>query len=419
MKNRSQLENILLARWQENERSQPKYEAMVDFLHSYQVDPGLIGRLISSATPVEMVSDELLCVLAMATQNVFDCDGCSPNRFFTDIEISTVKGMTFEPENDIDGDIRFNNVLCVRLDHYLTVISSQYLKLLLNSGHIIYRPETQRGMTIKQVADSIIKKFRINTRSVSHIAEMIVNKRYEPTTLTINVYSDDLDACIFNSRNRTLIIKDGVEVDMIDGLHRTYGTLEALMDSPNIQQPWELRIVHWSIPRAKLFIRQEDYKTPLTKEVRVSMDQNDLATQVVTMLNEAMYNEMQGRIATDTQSVLQGRSYTLFSIMVDAVRDFFKPKYQRDVSEISNYLVSFYNALIPLIQNRDGFIHYYLFYGYILLAEYFNRNKISLEELSRIIDALIEDPINDTDHIKSMTSAQRKIIKEWIDRVVI
>lgn len=417
---RRQLENVLLGCWEEHEKSRADFEALDDYLYrNYKIPLNLTTDILSLARPIDLISAELLCALAMGTFKVFDCAAANPAKYFTDIEIDAVSNMTFEQDESLDGDLKLSNVLCVRKDHYVTVISSQLLNKLLDSGRVVYRPETQRGSVVRRVGDAIIRKIRINHNSVKHITEMIIKRQYEPTMLTINVLSDDPDSCVYNSRNRTLYIKEGVEVNMTDGLHRTYGTIKALISNPDIDQPWILCITRWPISRVKTYIRQEDYKTPLPPEVRASMDQYDIATQIVTALNEAMQNEMQGRIATDTRSVAEGVAYTLFSVMLDGVRNGFKPKFQKDVSTITAYLVKFYNDLIPLIKSRDDLTHYGLFYGYTLLAARCYNGDTPFELLGGIVGRLHTNPLSRSGrNIKTLTLKEQQTVKEWIDNAL-
>ena len=420
-RDRKQLENILLGCWEEHEKSRADFEALDDYLYrNYKIPLNLVTDILSLARPIDLISAELLCALANGTYKVFDCPGANPSKFFTDTEIEAVGNMTFEQDGSVDGDLKFTNVLYVRRDHYVTVISSQYLNKLLDNGRIVYRPETQRGTVTRRSGDSIIKKIRINHNHVKHIDEMIRKRQYEPTMLTINVLSDDPDACVYNSRNRSLSVKKGVEVDMTDGLHRAYGTIKALINNPDIDQPWILCVTHWPIARAKSYIRQEDYKTPLSPEVRASMDQNDIATQIVTSFNEAPQNEMQGRIATDTRSVSERSAHTLFSVVLDGVRNGFKPKYQKDIPIIADYLVKFYNELVPLIQDKNDLMHYGLFYGYTLLAAYYYEGGTPLDTLSEVVNKLNENPLKKSGrNIKTLTLKLQQTVKEWIENAVV
>lgn len=419
-RDRSQLENLLLACFEENEGSRNVQENIKDFLFNrYKVNRGLTSSILSQSRPIQSISDELLCAFAEAAHDVWGKDACNPEIFFFENEIKIVHNTTFEVSGNIEGDIKLNSVLCVRPGQYITVITSQYLGALLNSGKINYRSETQRGVVSKRVEDTIIKKVRINPKSASEIADVIEKRQYEPTPLTVNVLSDDKDACVYSSRNRTLVIKNGVEVDMIDGFHRTYGTIKALINNPDIDQPWILCVTNWPIARTQSYIFQEDHKTPLAQEVRVSMDQNDLATQIVTRLNDKMHNEMQGKIVTDYRSVTQGVDYTLFSTMIDGIKDGFQPQYQRDINPIIDCLVNFYNELLPIIQSQDELMQYYLFYGYNLLAGYYYKNKISFSNLEKAVSLLREDPISSKKYSGHLSKKQRSKMKEWISHAIV
>lgn len=414
-RDRGQLENIILACWQENEKNRVGHDALRSYLwDKFKIEPGHISSLISGAKRIEGVSDQYLCALAMATYEVFGCQGSNPKEFFTDAELQKVKETSFEPTNSLNGDLKFDDVSYVCNDHYFTTISSQYLRALLDEGRLIYRPETQRGTITKRQGDAIIQKVRINRNNVTEIANDIEENKYEPTTLTMNVVKGSGEM-VYDARSRTLIVSKGAECNLIDGLHRTYGVIQAMIENPEIKQPWEFRIVNWSIEKAKAFIFQEDHKTPLTKEVRVSMDQHDLSTQIVSMLNQEMHNEMQGRIATDIRSITKGKAYTLFSMMVDSVRKFLKPQYQKDVESMTKRLISFYNALIPIINNKDDLMKYYLFYGYTQLASILP----SLDNLEEVIIALDHNPIENYGQKTSLATKHKKTIERWINNAVV
>ena len=419
-RDRSQLENILLACFEENEGSRSTQEDIKDYLFNhYQVNRGLTSSVLSQSRPIQSISDELLCVFAEAAYNVYGDDACNPEIFFTEAQIKVVQNTTFDIGSEIEGDIKFNNVLCVRPGQYMTVITSQRLSELLNSGRIVYRAETQRGTISKKVGDTIIKKMRINIKSASEIADEIINRRYEPTLLYVNALSDDEDACVYSGRNRTLTIRDGIEIDLTDGFHRTYGTIKALISNPTIDQPWMLCVTNWSIARTQSFIFQQDHKTPLSPEVRVSMDQNDLTTQIVTALNERMHNEMQGKIVTDYRSITEGIGHTLFSTMADGIEAGFKPQYQREIGSIVEFLINFYNELLPIIQQCESLTQSYLFYGYNLLAGHYYKNNIALDNLEHAVSLLSKDQSVDKKYYGQLTKRQRSKIEEWISHAIV
>ena len=89
----------------------------------------------------------------------------------------------------------------------------------------------------------------------------MIDGSFITNTITFNVLKDGNDNIEYNPDNMSLIIGKESEIDIVDGFHRSYAILKALITKPNLNKNWEVRIVNWDIDKAQRFIYQESLQT--------------------------------------------------------------------------------------------------------------------------------------------------------------
>ncbi len=345
---REQLEEQLHLIINEYATDKQIHEEIVGNMKNKNVSPGETRAILtqSSLHPLETMDIGLIYTL---TKNFYKATGrgiLNPENYFYKNEIEEGNKWKRPKPNIVIEDLTLSNFIQVDSDQWIGTMSSQQLGRLYNNGRILYRPETQRGLKLIKSKDSILYRIDYNLDAINNISDMILNGEFIANTITLNVLRDGNDTILYDPISSELEIGRRSEIDVVDGFHRSYGLLKALVVNPNLDFNWEIRVVNWDIAKAQRFIYQEDYKTPLRKEYKESLSQARLESTVVNNLNEAPHNEMQFKIATDINAIAHNRAYIMFNTMADAVKDNFKIQSQRDVRNITSFLVDFFNELI-------------------------------------------------------------------------
>lgn len=385
---REQLEHRLRLAIQEYATNKKIHDKIAENLTKRNVSPGETYGILTQSPmyPLETMDINLLYALIKEFYKVTGSPVLNPANYFYDAEIELGDKWKRTKEEYYIDDLVFKPVLQVDHDQWITILSSQEVGRLYNSGRILYRPETQRGMIAVKSKDSIVYRIDYNIEQINDIAEKLLNGSYIPNTLTFNVLKDGKDEVVYNSEDSSIFIGKESEINVADGFHRSYALLKALAINPNLQYNWEIRISNWDVDKAQRFIYQEDHRTPLRKEYRESLNKTKYANIVVNELNQRSQNELQFKIATDENALKFGNAYVMFNTLSEAIDNTFNINSQREARKIADYLVDFFNELIGIYIDHFNDIKksqkkYYItysnmFYGYIALAgELYNKEN--------------------------------------------
>lgn len=395
---RGQLEHYLRLTIEENALNTKVHDQVKEFFKQKNISPGEVAAMLTQQIPLETLDGVILYLLTKGLYQATGTEILNPTRWFTDIEIKEAEKYKKENEEVLDGDLIFENVLQVEEDQWVTVLTSQKIKQLYNSFRVFYRPETQRGMVSYRSGNSIIKRIDVNIRVVNNIAKKLIDGSFITNTITFNVLKDGNDNIEYNPDNMSLIIGKESEIDVVDGFHRSYAILKALITKPNLNKNWEVRIVNWDIDKAQRFIYQESLQTPLKKSRQEELNQSKLENQIVKNLNEMARNELQYKITTDYLLIKNNSAYVMFDDLSDAIKEVFTIKSQRDVKKITKFLIEFFNELVGIYSDeftnlksskeKCYITHPNMFIGYVALASKLKGKNNWEDELEDILSKI-------------------------------
>lgn len=424
---REQLEDQLRLIINEYAVDKQLHDEIVNNMENKNIPPGETRAILtqSSLYPLETMDIGLIYTLTKKLYRATGRGVLNPENYFYPNEMEEGDKWKRLKTKEVIGDIVLPNFVQVTEDQWIGTIDSQKLVHLYNNGRVLYRPEHQRGLKLVKTKDSILHRIDYNIDAINNIKEMLLGEnnkpKFIPNTITFNVLKNGNDVVKFDPENHTLIIGAGSEINVNDGFHRNYGTIKAVATDPSFNQVWELRVVNWDGAKAERFIRQEDYKTPLRKERRESLDQTKLENIIVNNLNEASQNEMQFKVAIDTNAIGYNRAYVMFSTMAEAIRDNFEIKSQRDVRKITDYLVEFFNEFIgmhiddfnniPRSQGKSYITMPNMFIGYITIAgELYKTNNWQdlLEDIVASVDFTKQNVFWEQINISKSTLTRRE-----------
>lgn len=231
---------------------------------------------------------ELFLVLSKLDKNKL-------SDFYTEKEIKAYSSQHYEIEK-LKFPIKFK-VIPVADDQWIGATNFKYLMELRNAQLINYNENTQRTLIYK-IKNGVEKFFiSLNFAAVKAIKESIINKRYIPDTITLNLQEDDekLDYT-YNVKTSELIIKNATALDIIDGYHRYIAFGQAYDLDNEVDYPVEIRITNFSESKANQFIYQEDQKTKMTRTDSNSFNQYDSGNQIATRLDSDPQFNLNGEI---------------------------------------------------------------------------------------------------------------------------
>lgn len=239
----------------------------------YDLPISVTSDILTLRVDLESLSDFVLfCVTNIIEEKLVD-------KWFTEIEIGRYSKEKFKVSR-IKMPMSFD-MIQIDANQWIGGISSKYLMLLRDAQMIRYNENAQR--TLERVINGDKEYYRIslNKNAVNGIMESLSNGSYIPNTITLNM-PEDAD---FYYKEGKLIIRSISAFDILDGYHRYIAMSNLHTTNKDIDCKMELRIVCFPESKARHFIWQEDQKTKMKKIDSDSMNQNDVANQIVDMLN--------------------------------------------------------------------------------------------------------------------------------------
>jgi len=385
-----------------------------ELFDEHNITPGQTRGLINGTIPLMSVSLEILFVLAKALYKYTKDEKVNPEKYFTEYEINDMANFKIVINTPKDSEIVFENVIQTAEDQFLTTISIQRLAELYKMGRINYNPETQRNMKHIQYRGTILKQINLNMASVDAMKDAMLEGSYIPDEITLNILKTGDEKFSYNIETRTLIVDAESEIDVVDGFHRSYAILKALMINPNLDFNMELRITNWDVPKAQRFIIQKNKQNKIAEMHLKAWQQEKLENQVVKKLNESGNNEMQWKITTDWNLIQYNRAYVLFDTIAETVKYCFELKNQRDVNRVSEYLIEFFNELIGIkfdefsnlakTKQKSVVAHNNTFVGYIAIAAELYNKEDWKKKLEKILEKINFENNNPTWNKLGITS---------------
>ena len=325
--------------------------------------------LLSLMIPFNAINIQTLYVLAEAIYEETGIETVNPKEFFLDSEIEVYK--TYKktiPEKD--DMVEFENMLQVKKDHWIGVISIQYLVKLYNNLRISYNPLTQRESGYIEGKDGLIFVPKLHFQSVEEIKRALLGGIYEPDEITINLLKNGKD--VFSYRNNKITIKKG-RLDIIDGWHRSSAILKAVTENPELDMNFELRLVNFDIQKAREFIIQKNKQRKISETHIQSMSVSEYHNSITRALNESPKSDLKSKIVTTKHLVNRGYGIVTFDVIANAIKLNFDIKTRAQSEQIQNYLIDFFNYIYNLYYdefNGDEGIYTkpFSFVGYIAIA---------------------------------------------------
>lgn len=399
LKRREELELSLEERIREIKPSRKKTNQINNTLREYGVPLGVFNEIIKGERPLPSIPSSLLCLVSEALHTTTGYGDIDPTVWFTEKEIDTARKQTiniFKEESRIMLPLGIEDVTFLGDASYITKIDMSFLVQLFHSQMIIYDFDTQRSAKWVKRKDGVVPVPDINMKSVTDIAQSMVNETYLEDMITLNIYSDEVEPLTYNPKTKLLTINDKAVISILDGFHRLQGGVRAMTINPELKQTMILSIRSYDTQTAQRYFGQINTINPVKIERRKELLSDQPSDLVVRDLQ--LKSELKGKIASASNISVAAKQLTTFDVMSYAVHNVFEPSNKMEAKETSEYLINFYDYLLgsfvdEFLENptkyRETFInHPLMFLGYTVIAKHFRDANISLKSIKDFVSNL-------------------------------
>jgi len=407
-KDRSELEqnlNSIIIKYNGNKKLSEKIKKDI-IQHGYS--GGEIQQIWGQSKNLEEIDQALLYLL---TKYLYEATNEGIIRFedyFTETEIRDGNVFKREIINDkLTFPLFFKDVKKGNEDQFITYLSMQKIKQLIDDSVVTYNFDTQRSAAHKiNSSGDIIKTINTNKTSIKEISDDLLNEKFIPNCLTFNLLANGYEEFNYDDKKQVLAISKG-EINVIDGFHRCMGIIKALNINPNLTENFEVRFTNWNVDRCRQFIYQEDKKNKInTHYIKSIINTSKMGNKVVKLLNEGT-SDINGKITSDITLIRKNKCYTMADMLSAAIDLLWDLKTNREVIELSNFLGDFFDVIIDyrkfdfldnLEESRKSSVVTLpaIFIGYLAVAKQIQNLDNWQDKLYSILDNVnfrIENPI--------------------------
>ncbi|OMD87530.1 MULTISPECIES: DNA sulfur modification protein DndB [Paenibacillus] len=372
-------------------------EKISEIFREYKLPAGTFQSLVRSKN-IYNLDVARLYVLTLSLSEVTNDDELIPSIYFTDKEIAGAKGYiekTTSSEN-MELPISLPDVIKMSDEEYVTRVEVKLLVKMFHSQLIFYDYETQRSPKFKRRGDSFIEVPEINKDSVTDISKHMLNGTYLPDTITINIYSEQIEEISYNSKTQTLTINEEAPISILDGFHRLQGAIKAHSLNPDLTQQMFLSIRCYDKDTAKRFFGQINTVNIVKPERLKELKSEKYSDQIVKNLQRK--SELTGRIASASAISEIAGQLTTFDILSDAIDRIFNPRTSIEEREVSDYLIDFFAYLVsyyldefklnPNEYRNTKINHPLMFIGYVQIAKMFKDENRDLKDIKEYVNRI-------------------------------
>jgi hypothetical protein len=398
-KDRDELELHVSERISEVKVTRKKVNQINKELMEYGIPLGTFEDIAKGDMPLSTIGDGLLCLVTVALYELTGYNDMQPLNWYTDDEIKLFKNtvrLNYKDESRIELPITFEDVIYLGDSSYITKIQMKYLVQMFHSQLIKYKFETQRSAKYVMKRDGAVPVPDLNLKSVEDIATNMVNETYLEDMITLNAYSDEVEAISYNHKTKTLTINEEAIISILDGFHRLQGGVRAVTINPDLAQTMILSIRSYDTPTAQKYFGQINTINPVKVERRKELLSEKPSDLVVRDLQ--LKSDLKGKIASAPTVSAIAKQLTTFDVMSYAIDNVFNPTNKLEAREVSEYLITFYDYLMgsfvdeflenPSDHKDSNINHPLMFIGYTVIAKYFQDNNIQLKEIKSYVENL-------------------------------
>lgn len=359
-----------------------------------------LDNIIIGKNTLSSLSIPMLCVITCAVYEVTEYEDIDPREFFTNAEIKEYNNVDFENYSEenkhLTLPIILDNVTMVDEENYFMPTTAKFLVEWMQNNLLQYDYNSQRSaiyLTGKN-GDAIAVQ-DLNMQSVVDIADNMKNGTYLPDTLSINVYSDDVEPLTYDPKKRKMEIHEGASITILDGFHRLRGSERALYDIPDLNQPLFLTIRSYDEETAKRYFGQINTVNVVAPERLRELKSERYSDLAVKDLQRK--SELKEKIASAPSISKVAKQLTTFDLLSYAIDRTFNPKSRLEAKEVAAYLGDVFDYLIgsyydefveKMNKHRNSYSHPLMFVGYITIGKIMYDKNIKPNKIKDIVSKI-------------------------------
>jgi hypothetical protein len=383
---------------------------------------------------IEEIDTLLLCILSISLYTVLGQERINPEVYFNPPEMDKAKQYQGEEDfEEITFPIVLENVIRVGSSEkdFCTSMPVQLIAQWDKSKILNYNHDTQRSPMQTLVRGEIIKRPKVNYRSVNQISNLMIRGKYKPDKISLNILFDGNDEIEYDDKNNTLTIYKCTQIDILDGFHRDLGLIKALETNPNIDLSLEVAIKNYTTSEAKEYFAQINTINRVSSQRLKQLRNDRISDQIVTELEKT--EEFKLKISSEDKVSGRFGELTTFITLSDAIDQVFKPKTRKDLIDLSAHLLDFFGYMfgtfpdefknkIIEVREKSWINHPNIFPGYIVLAKKFLDQKINVSKIAEVMSSIdFNLKTSDLSEILKLTAKKKveSMIIEYFNQIEI
>lgn len=356
------------------------------------------GQLVSYLKDVDKLDNLDIREVALIGEQLsvkFGITELQLEQWFTELDISNIHQYykVVEVTEKIEFPIVFENVTMVSNGVYILPISVKQVAQLYNGGALQYNIDVQRQPKLVKRKGKVTERPTIYKKSVKEISQHLLDGTLVPTTIVYNCAlgsADGMEELVYNSKERTLSVNEGTRIDILDGMHRTLGCVNAIAKDKNIDFNFICMIFNFNTKMAQQYQSQLAKANPIPKSRIQELEGSRYADTVVQMLR--VDSELKGRISSRDKIGKGTNELVSYGVIANAIDTTFHMKNKLEATEIAKYLSDYFMYLFGYFEEElkgleEGNLMFYnkMFIGHIVLAKRLLDNNIDLRKLKDIL----------------------------------
>lgn len=356
------------------------------------------GQLISYFKHLDKLDNADIREVALIGEQLavkFDITELQLEQWFTELEISDIHQYYkfVEVTEKVEFPIVLEDVTMVSNGAFILPISAKKIAQLYNGGALRYNPDVQRQPKFVKRQGKVTQRPMIYQKSIQEISQHLLEGTLVPTTVAYNCAlgsADGVEEIVYNSKDKTLTINDGTRIDILDGMHRTLGCVNAIAKNKDIDFNFICMIFNFNTRMAQQYQSQLAKANPIPKSRVQELEASRYADTVVKMLR--MDSELKGRISSRDKIGKGTNELVSYGVLANAIDTTFHMKNKLEAVEIAKYLSDYFMYLFGYFEEElskleEGNLMFYnkTFIGHIVLAERMLSNKVDLKNLKNIL----------------------------------
>jgi hypothetical protein len=427
---RKQLEENLLAPIMKIKRS----KKVINDIKTHLTQYGIIDTQSWINNPSELGNLDIRELL-LFTEQIHAKTGDSKivvSDYFSDMEIKEARQFNALPSEDIiELPYTIPNVLQLSPEEYVCILDASEINKLMKSNILYYNMDIQREAKVTKRRDKVIVTPTINMKSVKDITNNLLEGKQFPSELKFNCAvgsSDSGNEVTYDSKHLELTIEKTTRIDILDGMHRIQGIVNAFMINPDIKQKFTVSITNYTTRMAQLAQAQIAKMNKFSAQRIQELEQSRFSDMIVKQLKESDLKISQSnRIA--------GNQIVSYNVMADTIDEEFDIKNRAMAADIGDYLIDFFNFFLStddLLNKIDEtrktslILENSMFVGYIVLARRMFESGMKPREVRRIIKGInfsrsnpLWEEFGIVDSKGNFTVKARKAIKQYFEQMEI